>query len=186
MPAKTDFSSHNCSLARGLAQMGDGWSLLIIRDAVLGLSRFGEFQRHLGIARNILADRLTRLVATGLLERRGRGNRPTYHATGKALALAPALIALQQWGDHYASADVPPVVMRDIRGNPVLPLTLATRAGPVDAADLRFHPGPGANAETRAGLSQRLKPPRAAPPHPAPAPSAGSRYPSPRKSRARS
>lgn len=150
MPGKTDLSELNCSLARTLEIVGDWWTLLVIRDAFLGVRRFGDFQRSLGIAKNILADRLERLVADGILERSGPDKRPHYRPTEKGRALAPAMVALMQWGDKYASAGKPPVTVTDEEGRPVAPVKLQSRGGDVNASAIRFHPGPGANARTRA------------------------------------
>ena len=76
MPGKTDLSKLNCSLARTLEVVGDWWTLLIIRDAFLGVRRFGDFQRSLGIAKNILATRLERLTVNDILMRGGSEKRP--------------------------------------------------------------------------------------------------------------
>ena len=81
MPGKTDLSELNCSLARTLDVVGDWWTLLIIRDAFLGVRRFGDFQNSLGIAKNILATRLERLIESGIMARGGSEARPTYQLT---------------------------------------------------------------------------------------------------------
>ncbi|MBR0825322.1 helix-turn-helix transcriptional regulator [Bradyrhizobium manausense] len=150
MAGKTDLSELNCSLARTLDIVGDWWTLLVIRDAFLGVRRFGDFQRSLGIAKNILATRLERLVADGILERSGPDKRPQYQPTEKGRALVPAMVALMQWGDKYASSGKPPVTVTDAEGRPVSPVKLQSRGGEVSATAIRFHPGPGANARTRA------------------------------------
>jgi DNA-binding HxlR family transcriptional regulator len=110
--ARTDFTEMACSVARTLGAVGEQWSLLIMRDAFLGVRRFEDFQRDLGIARNILSDRLGKLVAEGVLERRRYSTRPErheYRITQKGHDLFPVLLALQQWGDRWAvTGDVPP------------------------------------------------------------------------------
>jgi DNA-binding HxlR family transcriptional regulator len=160
MPGKTDLGTLNCSLARALNDVGDWWTLLIIRDAFLGTQKFSEFRRSLGLARNTLSDRLGRLCAAGVLLRGGTSARPLYELTKKGSALAPALIALQQWGDQFASENRPPVVVIDKRGRPLLRVTLVDSDGAtVGPEDLHFRPGPGADARTRARF-QAAKPVR--------------------------
>jgi len=150
MPGKTDLSELNCSLARTLEMVGDWWTLLIIRDAVLGVRRFGDFQKSLGIAKNILANRLERLCEDGILERGGSELRPLYRLTEKGRGLVPALVALMQWGDKWASGNKPPVIVNDTQGRPVAPVKLRGRSGDLEVQTIRFSPGPGATARTRA------------------------------------
>jgi len=91
-----------CPVARTLDIIGDWWSLLILRDALAGLRRFSEFQRSLGVARNILTTRLRALVAEGILEMvPGGGAHQEYRPTEKGRALLPVLVALGQWGREY-------------------------------------------------------------------------------------
>ncbi|MDX1512024.1 MAG: helix-turn-helix domain-containing protein [Nitriliruptorales bacterium] len=94
----------HCSVARTLDVLGDKWSLLVIRDAFYGLKRFEEFQRDLGIARNVLTDRLERLVAEGILEREQYEDRPPrfeYVLTRKGKALFPVMMTIEHWGDTW-------------------------------------------------------------------------------------
>ena len=102
----------DCSIARTLGIIGERWSLLVLRDAFYGVHRFEDFQSGLGIARNVLADRLGKLVAQGILERRQYEERPPrfeYRLTRKGRDLLPVLLALMRWGDRWeAPADVPP------------------------------------------------------------------------------
>jgi len=149
MPGKTDLSELNCSLARTLEVVGDWWTLLIIRDAFLGVRRFGDFQRSLGIAKNILATRLERLTASGIMTRAGSDARPTYQLTERGRELMPAMVALMQWGDKWVSANNPPVAVTDDKGRAVAPVRLRSAGGEVSAQSVRFRPGPGANARTR-------------------------------------
>jgi DNA-binding HxlR family transcriptional regulator len=101
---RASFRDMNCSVAQSLEVLGEWWTLLIVRDAFFGVSRFEEFQSRLGIARNILATRLDTLVDAGVLERRvyeeARG-RSDYLLTDKGRALWPVLTALRQWGDDW-------------------------------------------------------------------------------------
>jgi DNA-binding HxlR family transcriptional regulator len=155
MVQKTDLSKLNCSLAKALANIGDWWTLLIVRDAFLGSARFGEFQKSLGVARNILAARLQSLVDAGIFERRGSTARPLYRLTTKGKALLPALLALMQWGDEWESANEPPMLVTDGAGEAAAPVLAATRSGKALTADnVRFAPGPGANKRTRIFLMQ--------------------------------
>jgi DNA-binding HxlR family transcriptional regulator len=162
LPGKTDLSRLNCSLAGALNLIGDWWTLLIVRDALLGATRFSEFQQSLGLARNILAARLHRLVAGGVLERHGSQRRPTYRLTAMGRALAPALAALTQWGDAWIAADGPPVVLTDPLGREVDPVSLTANGQPVAPADLRFRPGPAADPRTQAFLALVARRARAA------------------------
>ena len=99
-----DYADQDCSIARTLEIVGERWTLLIIRDAFLGLSRFDQFQESLGIARNVLAERLKRLVDEGILERARYSERPDryeYRLTEKGRELRLSLAGLRQWGDTY-------------------------------------------------------------------------------------
>ncbi len=94
----------NCSVARALSVVGDRWSLLVLHEAFLGTSRFDQFQRSLGIARNVLATRLQALVGHGILSREQYQERPAryeYRLTDKGLDLYPALLMFMQWADRH-------------------------------------------------------------------------------------
>ena len=98
---------NGCPVARALDVVGDWWTLLIIRDAFAGVTRFGDFQKHLGVAKNILATRLKDMVEQGLLETRDVGARSDYQLTDKGRALMPVLVTLAQWGEaHTEPAEV--------------------------------------------------------------------------------
>jgi DNA-binding HxlR family transcriptional regulator len=107
-----DYPSQVCSIARSLEIVGERWTLLILRDAVLGVERFEDFQQKLGIASNVLTNRLKLLSDEGVLERLPdpeRPGRPKYVLTDKGRELAPALIVLMKWGDrHYPTPGGPP------------------------------------------------------------------------------
>lgn len=101
---RASFADMNCSIARSLEIVGEWWTPLILRDAFLGVTRFDEFQERLGIARNVLATRLDRLVEAGVMERRSyeeARRRYDYVLTPKGRALWPVLEALRQWGDEW-------------------------------------------------------------------------------------
>jgi DNA-binding HxlR family transcriptional regulator len=98
------YGSQDCSIARALEVVGERWTLLIVRDALLGSSRFGEFVASLDIATNVLATRLRLLVAEGILDYVADASAPgrsRYLLTDKGRALGPVLIALMRWGDAY-------------------------------------------------------------------------------------
>jgi DNA-binding HxlR family transcriptional regulator len=111
------YSDQNCSIAGTLELVGERWTLLILRDAFLGTRRFDEFQRNLGIARNVLQSRLERLVDEGVLRRERYHERPErfeYRLTRKGVDLWPVLVSLMKWGDKYTATNGPPVIMRHI------------------------------------------------------------------------
>jgi DNA-binding HxlR family transcriptional regulator len=116
------YDNQVCSVARTLEVIGDRWTMLVIRDAFHGIRRFEEFQERLGIARNVLSSRLTRLVDEGVLEKRLYQDRPPrfeYRLTPKGVDLFPVMVSLMKWGDRHApSPDGPPVVVlhRDCGG----------------------------------------------------------------------
>ncbi|MDR3465288.1 MAG: helix-turn-helix domain-containing protein [Xanthobacteraceae bacterium] len=104
MVKRTCFEDAQCPIARSLDAIGDGWSLLIIRDALGGRRRFSEFQKSLGTAKNILAARLRALVAHGIFELRPASDGSAYQEyvlTDKGKDLFPVLVALRQWADDY-------------------------------------------------------------------------------------
>ena len=108
-----------CSIASALEVVGERWSLLIVRDVMLGVRRFDALQKDLGVARNVLQARLERLVENGVLERRLYQERPEryeYHLTEKGMDLWPALVGLLQWGDKYAPSPGGPPVLLEHRG----------------------------------------------------------------------
>lgn len=113
MPRRVDLSAFECSVARTLDVVGDKWSLLILRDAFYGVRRFEDFARDLGVARNVLTDRLGRLVDAGVLERRQYEERPPrseYRLTAKGRDLLPVILTMMHWGDSWqAGRDDRPV-----------------------------------------------------------------------------
>jgi DNA-binding HxlR family transcriptional regulator len=106
-----------CSVAGTLAVVGEKWSLLVLREAFLGVRRFADFQRVLGAPKAVLTDRLATLVEQGILDRvpyqpAGERQRHEYRLTPKGRALYPTLVALMQWGDTYlAEGEVPPLAL---------------------------------------------------------------------------
>jgi DNA-binding HxlR family transcriptional regulator len=141
-----------CSIARSLEVLGERWTLLIVRDALLGLRRFDDFRQSLGIARNVLTDRLNRLVDAGVLDRVEYQQRPTrheYQLTKMGRELGTPVIALMQWGDrHLADPSGPPRVAHhhDCGGELRAAFTCTACGQPVAARDVDVRPGPGLNA----------------------------------------
>ena len=112
---RSDYANQNCSIAGTLELIGERWTPLIIRDAFLGIRRFDDFQRNLGIARNVLQARLERLVEAGILKRKPYQERPPryeYVLTRRGVDLWPVIMALMSWGDRHLFPDGPPVVIR--------------------------------------------------------------------------
>jgi DNA-binding HxlR family transcriptional regulator len=153
------YEDQNCSIARTLAVVGERWTLLILRNALFaGSTRFVEFQRSLGIATNVLAARLGHLVEEGVLERVPRdGDQAEYHATQKGRDLLPALIALTEWGDRWASPSGAPVLYRHAAGeHPVRMTLVCDECGALtDTTDVEALPGPGMPEPLAARLRER-------------------------------
>jgi DNA-binding HxlR family transcriptional regulator len=115
------YDNQFCSIARTLEVIGDRWTLLVIRDAFLGVRRFEDFQKSLGVARNVLTDRLNRLVEEGILRRRLYQERPEryeYRLTRKGVELWPAMMTMMKWGDRYVYPESHPrlVLHKDCGG----------------------------------------------------------------------
>jgi DNA-binding HxlR family transcriptional regulator len=148
-----EFEGQNCSIARSLAVVGERWSLLVVREVLLGRRRFREIQRRTGVAPNILSDRLDTLVEHGVLERRASDDGPEYHPTGKGRDLVPVMTALMQWGDAYESpAGAPHVSIHAECGNDLeLKLYCPHCEAEVKPRDVRSRPGPGATPEQVVG-----------------------------------
>ena len=144
------YDNQVCSVARSLERIGDRWTMLIIRDAFLGVRRFDDFQRELGVARNVLTDRLGRLVDEGILEKHAYQERPErfeYRLTDKGVDLWPVLVSLMKWGDRHSPADAGPptlIIHRDCGGEVTGHLTCATCGASLTARDVFSEPGPGA------------------------------------------
>jgi DNA-binding HxlR family transcriptional regulator len=146
------YEGQACSIARSLEVLGERWTLLVLREAFRRTRRFEDFQRNLGIARNVLTDRLGRLVDEGILRREQYQERPArfeYRLTDKGLALWPVMITLMQWGDRfYSDPDGPPVVVhhRDCGGEVTDHLTCTKCGAELGPRDVVAEPGPGARA----------------------------------------
>ncbi len=147
--SRTRFDQMNCGVAQALEQLGDWWTLLIVRDALLGATRFQQFEAKLGIAKNVLSDRLARLVEHGVLEKERLdepGRRYAYTLTRKGRDLWLPITALRLWGDRWVFGEGnAPAVFRERRtGRQVAGLVAVDAAGnALDATDLEIAPGPG-------------------------------------------
>lgn len=141
-------------MARSLDILGDKWTMLIIRDAFYGVSSFSQFRDRLGIAPNVLADRLELLVRHDILQRkpvRPEVDRHTYHLTDRGNALFPILVALTQWGDKwlFGVAGEPVQILDRQSRAPVQPVAVLARDGRyLRPRDIVFAPGPSASAKT--------------------------------------
>jgi DNA-binding HxlR family transcriptional regulator len=144
---RRDYPGQNCSIARALEVVGERWTLLIVRDAFLGRRRFEEFQESLGIARNVLTERLNRLVEEGILERVRYSERPEryeYRLTDKGRELNIALAGLRQWGDKYLSEQPPRLLRRKADKKPVVAALVPKGAKGLCPDEVEIVRGPGA------------------------------------------
>ena len=151
----------NCSIARSLEEVGEWRTLLNVRAMTQGMNRFDQFQKELGIARNILTARLERLTELGIVERYPlpeRANTEGYRLTAKGEDLYPVIVALMQWGDRWLvpKGKPPTALVEDRSGRPIETLTVHAKGGkPLSFRQVRFAPGPGATATTHAVIAGR-------------------------------
>ena len=158
---RTAVAGQNCSVAKTVAVVGDTWTLLVIREAFFRVRRFDEMQRNLGIARNVLADRLERLVEHEILERVLYNEHPPryeYRLTQKGRDLYPALIALMQWGDKYACEQGAPVTLfhKDCQHETQPHLACSHCGEPLDPRAVTPQAGPGLRADPEHGRASLL------------------------------
>ena len=151
--------TQNCPVAGMLNIVGDQWTWLILREAFYGASRFKEFERNTGIAKNLLSNRLARLVDEGLLKKFDigqMGTRYAYSLTPKGRSLNTVMIAMLQWGNEhlYAEGEAPVEIIERQTGVPIGPLVLQTRDGRrLEPKDIKTVPGPGAKGAVRQRLA---------------------------------
>ncbi|MEV0966513.1 MULTISPECIES: helix-turn-helix domain-containing protein [unclassified Streptomyces] len=149
----TDIGSEPCSIARSVALLGDRWTLIVLRQAFLGIRRFEDFRSSLGVSRTLLSQRLGTLVEEEILERRAyrdaRRTREEYRLTEKGLDLYPVLMALRTWGDRHMAPDGAPVVYRhrDCGGTAEIRHVCDHCGQDLTARDVAPLPGPGALAD---------------------------------------
>lgn len=147
---RTRFGDMACSIARTLDIAGEPWSPLILRDVFVGISRFDDLQRDLGISRKVLAERLKHLVEEGVLERSAYSERPPRHdyvLTEKGWELCDVLLAISAWGDRWTAGEAgPPALFRHRNCGQLThaELRCAQCGEPLHAHDVDVQPGPGA------------------------------------------
>jgi len=154
------FTGMNCSVAGALEQIGEWWSLLIVRECSMGTTRFDDFQQRLGIARNVLTTRLNTLIEHGVLVKvvaEGNERRTEYRLTEKGEALYPIIVGLMQWGDEWCSPRAPIRLVEDSTGEPVEPVRLRVGPRTLSLRDVRFEPGEGATERTAERIDARNK-----------------------------
>src|SRR5271168_4275788 len=148
---RKSYGNMNCPIARSLDRVGEWWSILILRDAFYGLTRFDEFQKSLGVAPNMLTRRLAALVESGLLERRRYNEHPPrdeYVLTERGRDFRPVLLSLLAWGNRHFVPEGPSVeIVHRVTGLPADPVLVDRHTGlPVDGPEYRtvHHQLPGA------------------------------------------
>ncbi|HEX3796306.1 MAG TPA: helix-turn-helix domain-containing protein [Acidimicrobiales bacterium] len=149
---RKSFADMDCSVAQCLEVIGEWWSMLVVRDAFMGVTRFDQFQSRLGISRNILRDRLTRLVEAGVLVKVPYSEHPLrhdYRLTDKGRDLWPVLTTMRQWGDRYAAPNGPPVqvVHKGCDAVTTIDMACAACGETVGPRDVRAIPGAGRSAK---------------------------------------
>ncbi len=163
---RTSFGSMACPIARGLERVGEWWSILILRDAFAGMTRFDEFQKSLGIAPNMLTRRLNALVTAGLLQRHRYSQHPPRHEyllTERGRDFRPVLLAMLAWGNRHFAPEGASIVIADARtGAQADPILVDRTTGkPGVDPDYVLAPGPAATETVRrrlAGTHGRLLP----------------------------
>lgn len=146
---RKSFAGMHCSVAQCLEVIGEWWSMLIVRDLFLGISRFDDFQKRLGISRNILNQRLQGLVDAGVVDKVPYSEHPPrfdYRLTDKGRDLWPVVTAMRQWGDKYAAPEGPPLqVVHKACGHIAQAVPTCSACGqPIGLRDVRAVAGPGA------------------------------------------
>ncbi|MGB9992280.1 winged helix-turn-helix transcriptional regulator [Massilia sp. SM-13] len=155
----TDFGQMPCPIARSLGKVGEWWSILILRDAFYGLTRFDEFEKSLKIAPNMLTRRLAGLVQSGLMEKRLYSTRPPryeYLLTDEGRAFKPVLLSFIAWGNqHLAPEGASLLVVSRETGKPADQVLVDANSGlAINDEDYMFAPGPAANEVMRMRLSE--------------------------------
>ena len=160
MVKRTSLEGDGCPIARSLDAIGDWWSLLIIRDALLGARRFGEFQSRLGMAKNILATRLRALLDHGILITAPASDGSAYQEyvlTPKGHGIFPILVALRQWSEEFDRRpdEIATMMVDREKGRPVRKLELYSQDGRLlRAADTALKPRPAARRTKRPAASR--------------------------------
>ena len=159
----TDFGAMICPIARSLNHVGEWWSMLILRDAIYGLTRFDEFEKSLGISPNMLTRRLGDLVEGGLLERRQYSDKPPRHEyvlTQCGRDFRPVLLAMLEWGNKYFAPEGAAIQLVDeSTGQPARPIMVDRNTGQPISATHVIKAGPAAtpNLLKRLAFSEALR-----------------------------
>jgi len=151
---RKSFGNMQCPIARSLERVGEWWSILILRDAMQGLTRFDEFQKNLDIAPNMLTRRLNALVEGGLMKRRRYSDHPPrydYVLTERGRDFRPVLLAMLAWGNkHFTPEGKSIVIVDSATGAEADPVIIDRVSGrPMAGPDFRSAPGPAADERTR-------------------------------------
>jgi DNA-binding HxlR family transcriptional regulator len=154
---RKSFGTMQCPIARSLERVGEWWSILILRDALAGMTRFDEFQKSLGIAPNMLTRRLVALVEAGLLERHRYSEHPPrdeYRLTERGRDFRPVMLAMLAWGNrHFATEGASVQIVDAASGAVADPILVDRKTGrPLVGPDYVLAPGPAAGE----GMRQRL------------------------------
>jgi DNA-binding HxlR family transcriptional regulator len=155
------FAELNCSIAKPLSVLGERWAILVVRDVFLGRRRFDEMQESLGVASNVLSQRLATLTDEGILERHRYSEHPErfeYRLTQKGLDLQPVLLALIAWGDRYTVGDDGPPLEPVHTGcnHAFHAVATCSECGePLRPSEVRTRPGPGASERQREEAARR-------------------------------
>jgi DNA-binding HxlR family transcriptional regulator len=158
MVKRTSFAGDGCPIARALDVIGDWWSMLIIRDALLGRRRFGEFQKSLGLAKNILSARLHKLVDQGILSTVPASDGSAYQdyvLTDKGRGVFPILVALRQWSEAFDAhpEQIDTILVDREKGEPVRRLEIRARDGRVlQIGETALKPRPAKKRGRRAAV----------------------------------
>ncbi|HVY05531.1 MAG TPA: helix-turn-helix domain-containing protein [Burkholderiales bacterium] len=155
---RKSFGKMQCPVARGLERIGEWWSILIIRDAFHGLTRFDQFEQSLGIAPNMLTRRLAALVKSGLMEKRRYSDRPPRHEyvlTERGRDFQPVLVAMQAWGNkHFAPEGASVMLVNAKTGKPADPMLVDRHSGrPLTKPEYVIAAGPAAGEATKRKLA---------------------------------
>jgi DNA-binding HxlR family transcriptional regulator len=153
------FDPGQCPVGRTLERVGDTWSLMILRDALQGVAKFDQFQKSLGVAPNILTQRLAVLVEAGFLERRPYQERPVRHEyvlTDLGRDFAPVMTALMAFGNrHFAAEGIASQMVDATTGLPAEPVLVDRRSGkPMDGPDFVYAAGPAAGSAVLERVAQ--------------------------------
>ena len=157
---RKSFADVECTIARTIEQVGDGWTLMILRNALLGAKRFQDFEAQLGAPPNTLARRLSALTEQGFFERRvyeAHPRREEYELTDKGLDFLPVLLALAAWGARWLSPGGAPLECVDaVTGRPLDPILVDAKTGrALVAGKVGLRAGPGASPELRRAMKQQ-------------------------------